>query len=86
MLIEVTSHFTDDIILHGKKHKLHELKNMFRFCVEQSEQTSDFPHVFCKLFDFELLPYSPDIKVDVVFDTDTHRIYRPFYYDIIPFE
>ncbi|CAI8971316.1 PepSY_like domain-containing protein [Brevibacillus sp. IT-7CA2] len=79
MLIEVTGHFTDEIILHGKKHEILELKNMVAYALEQSEQTSDFPHVFCKLFNFELIPYSPDIKVDVVFDTDTHRIYQPFY-------
>ncbi|MBH0332051.1 hypothetical protein ABH14_20225 [Brevibacillus brevis] len=79
MLIEVTGNFTDEIILHGKKHKLHELKNMFAFALEQSEQTSDFHYVFCKLFGYEIIAYSSDLKVDVVFDTDTHRIYQPFY-------
>lgn len=79
MLIEVTGHFTDEMFLHGKKHEILELKNMFAYASEQSEQTSDFPNVFCKLFNFEFIPYSPDIKVDVIFDTDTHRAYRPFY-------
>lgn len=73
MLIEVTGHFTDEI------HGMLELNNMFAFALEHSEQTSVFPHVFCKLFDFQLIPFSPDIKVEVVFDTDTHRFYRPFY-------
>lgn len=79
MLIEVTGHFTDEIILHGKKHRLHELKGMFAIAIKQSEQISNFPHIFCKLFDFELIPYSSAIQVDVVFDTDTYRIYWPFY-------
>lgn len=63
MLIEVTGHFTDEIILHGKTHRMHELNNMFAFTLEQSEQISSFPHVFCKLFDFEL-PWAAGKKVE----------------------
>lgn len=37
----------------------------------------DLPNVFCRLHNFEQLPYDVDVEVEFVIDTDTDRIYSP---------
>ncbi len=39
----------------------------------------DLPHVFCRLYGFEQIPYDKHTVVDFVIDTDTDRIYTPSY-------
>jgi len=42
-------------------------------------EKQDLPKVFCRLHNFEQIPYDNNIEVDFVIDTDTDRIYSPFY-------
>jgi len=37
------------------------------------------PNVFCRIYNFDQIPYDCDIKVEFVIDTDTEKIYSPFY-------
>lgn len=37
----------------------------------------DLPNVFCRLHNFEQLPFDSVIEVEYVIDTDTDRVYKP---------
>ena len=63
----------------GRKCSKQQLKQMYLQAKELTFDTSDFPNVFCRLHHFEKIPYSEEIKVDFVLDTDTDEIYSPFY-------
>ena len=52
---------------------------MYLQAKEITIESKDFSKVFCRLHNFEQIPYSKDIKVDFVLDTDTDRIYALSY-------
>ena len=78
MIIEIDGFFKQ-ALLTGRKCSKQQLKQMYLQAKELTFAPSDFPNVFCRLHNFEQVPYSEDIKVDFVVDTDTDRIYSPSY-------
>lgn len=78
MIIEIDGFF-NQALLTGRKCTKQQLKEMYIQAKELSFDSSDLPNIFCRLHNFEQIPYSDDIEVDFVLDTDTDRIYSPFY-------
>ena len=78
MIIEIDGFFIQALLI-GRKCSKQQLKQMYLRAKELAFDTSDFPNVFCRLHHFEQIPYSEEIKVDFVLDTDTDEIYSPFY-------
>ena len=52
---------------------------MYQYALEQVTDIKELVEVFCRLHNFEIVPYSEDVQVDFVIDTDTIRIYDPSY-------
>lgn len=78
MIIKIDSFF-NQALFTGRKYSKKQLKQMYLQAKEGTFDLRDFPKVFCRLHNFEEIPYSEDIKVDFVLDTDTDRIYSPSY-------
>lgn len=78
IIIEIDGFF-NQALLTGRKCSKKQLKQMYLQAKELTFDPSNFPNVFGRLHNFEQVPYSEDIKVDFVLDTDTDRIYSPSY-------
>lgn len=78
LIIKIDSFFCQ-ALLSGKKCSIQQLKQMYFQAKEITFDYKDFPKVFCRLHNFDEIPYSKYIEVDFVFDTDTDRIYSPTY-------
>lgn len=78
MIIEIDGYF-NQALLTGKKCSKQQLRQMYRQADQLTSESRDFVNVFCRLHNFDQLPYSEDIEVDFVLDTDTGRIYSPSY-------
>lgn len=78
MIIEIDGFF-NQALLTGRKCSKQQLKQMYFQAKKLTFDSSDFSNVFCRLHNFEQIPYSEDIKVDFILDTDTDRIYSPSY-------
>lgn len=78
IIIEIDGYF-NQAILTGRKCSKQHLKQMYLQTKELTLDTRNLPTIFCEFHKFEQIPYSKDIKVDYVIDTDTDRIYSPSY-------
>jgi len=78
ILVEIEGFF-QQVIVHGTKCNQFELKRMYHDVLIQVTDIKELAEVFCRLHNFEIVPYSADIQVDFVIDTDTNRIYAPSY-------
>lgn len=77
LIIEIDGMF-HQALLTGKKCSKTQLRKMYFQAQELTYEMEDFPQVFCRLHHFDQVPYTEDITVDFVMDTDTDRIYSPF--------
>lgn len=77
MLIEIESVYGDKII-HGRHLSINELKSAMEEILEIVNE-KDFTPVFCSRFQYEVIPYSNDIRVDYRIDLDTHLLFKPKY-------
>ena len=77
MLIEIESVYGDKII-HGRHLSINELKSAMEEILEIVNE-KDFTPVFCSRFQYEVIPYSNDIRVDYRIDLDTHLLFKPEY-------
>lgn len=78
MIIEIDGYY-HQILLSGKKTSKQELKQKYLQAKKLTCDIKDLPNVFCRLHNFEQLPYNIDVEVEFVIDTDTDRIYSPSY-------
>ncbi len=78
LIIEIDGYF-HQVLLTGKKCSKQQLKQKYLQAKELTYEIKDLPNVFCRLHNFEPIPYDCDIKVEFVIDTDTDRIYSPSY-------
>ena len=77
MLIEIESVYGDKII-HGRHLSINELKSAMEEILEIVNE-KDFTPVFCSRFQYEVIPYSNDVRVDYRIDLDTHLLFKPEY-------
>ncbi len=54
-----------------------QLRQMYRQAKALTSNSSEFHSIFCRLYNFDQIPFSEDIKVDFVLHTDTDLIYTP---------
>ncbi|WP_335512696.1 hypothetical protein [Neobacillus drentensis] len=79
MIIEIDGFFHRGVMLSGKKCSREQFKQKYLQAKELTYEIQDFPKVFCRLYNFEQIPYDNDIEVEFIIDTDTDRIYSPSY-------
>jgi len=75
MLIEIESVYGDKIIC-GRYLNIDEVENAMKEILEIVNE-KDFTPVFCSRFQYEVIPYSNDIRVDYRIDLDTHLLFKP---------
>jgi hypothetical protein len=78
MIIEIDSYY-NQVLLTGKKCSKQQLEQKYLQAKKLTYDIKDLPNVFCKLHNFEPLPFDVDVEVEFVIDTDTDRIYSPSY-------
>lgn len=78
MIVEIDGFF-HQILITGKKCSKQELEQKYLIAKELIIDIREIPDIFYRLYKFKQIPYSNDIEVDFVIDTDTDRIYKPSY-------
>lgn len=78
MIIEIDGYYHSTRLM-GKKCSKQKLKQKYLQAKRLTNDIKDLPNVFCRLHNFEHLPYVSDVEVEFVIDTDTNRIYSPSY-------
>ena len=78
MIIEMDGYY-HQVLLSGKKSSKQQLKKKYLQAKQLTDDIKDLPNVFCRLNNFEPLPYDNNVEIDIVIDTDTDRIYSPSY-------
>lgn len=78
MIIEIDGFFHQALLI-GKACSKRQLCQKYRQAKDLTYNLKELPNVFCKLYNFEQIPYDANLKVDFVIDTDTDRIYSPSY-------
>jgi hypothetical protein len=80
MIIELDGYF-HQVLLSGKGCSQQELSQMYLQVKGLTNDVRNIPEVFCRINNFEKLPYDHKQKVDFVIDTDTDTdwIYKPSY-------
>jgi len=78
LIIEIDGYF-HQVVLSGKKCSKQQLKQKYLQVKKLTYEMKDLPNVFCRIHNFEQIPYDCNIQVDFVIDTDTDRIYSPSY-------
>jgi hypothetical protein len=79
MIVRIESYFIHDVILSGKKCSKEELKRKLISTISKTD-TIDFVPFFCRMFQFEEMPFTDDIEADFVIDLDTYLVYKPRYF------
>ncbi|MCA0980878.1 MULTISPECIES: hypothetical protein [Exiguobacterium] len=77
MIIEIDGYW-GSVCLSGKKCSKQRISEMYRQTKEMVTYIQDFPDMFCRLYGFDRIPYSDEVSIDLVLDTDTDHIYTPF--------
>ena len=78
LIIEIDGYF-QQVILSGKKCSKKQLIQKYLQVKKLTYEMKDLPNLFCRIHNFEQIPYDSNIQVDFVIDTDTDRIYSPSY-------
>lgn len=78
MIIEIDGYY-HQVLLLGKKCYKQQLMQKYLQAKKLTYDIKDLPKVFCRLHNFEQLPYEVDVVVEFVIDTDTDRIYSQSY-------
>ena len=78
VIIEIDGYY-QQALLTGRACTKEQLKEWYLEAKEVSRGPAELHLVFSRLHDFEVIPYSADVKDDFVVDTDTNRIYAPTY-------
>ncbi|MGO1059194.1 hypothetical protein ACTL32_08715 [Planococcus sp. FY231025] len=78
MIIEIEGYLIQ-ALLTGRKCSKQQLKKMYIQADKLTYEYLGFPNVFCRLHNFEQIPYSEDSKVDFVIDIDIKKIFGPYY-------
>lgn len=78
MIVEIDGYF-ENVLLTGKVCSIVELRHKYNNAKQQCSDMREFTAIFCRLFDFELIPdsYKEGIRIDFVIDTDIDHIYVP---------
>lgn len=78
LIVEIDGYF-ENVLIIGKTCSISELRKKYEIAKTRCTNINEFADIFCRMFQFERLPFSEEIDVrpDVVIDTDTDRIYAP---------
>ncbi|MDQ0857843.1 hypothetical protein [Bacillus sp. V2I10] len=52
---------------------------MYLIAKQMAADVRELPRIFCRINNFDIIPFEEEIQVDYVIDTDTDRIYTPSY-------
>lgn len=78
LIIEIDGYF-HQVVLSRKKSSKQQLKQKHLQVKKLTYEIKDLPNGFCRIHNFEQIPYDCNIQVDFVIDIDTDRIYSPSY-------
>lgn len=78
LIIEMDGYY-HQVLIKGKRCSKKELMKRYKNAKALTSNILDLPAIFCRINCFEQISYHEGIKVDYVIDTDTDRIYKPYY-------
>lgn len=78
MIIEIDGYY-HQVLLTCKKCSKIQLRQKYLQAKELTYETRDILDIFCRIHNFDQVPYDNEIEVDFIIDTDADRIYTPSY-------
>lgn len=72
MIVIIESN-TKEILISGRVSSAGQLKHRMLQVLKDTGY-KDFCWIFCARYQFEILPFDPNIDADYIMDLDTHRI------------
>lgn len=76
MIIKIEGYQTE-ILVSGKKCSESKLYWQMKKTISYMVEESTFVSMFSRLFDYEEIDYSDELKTDYIIDIDTYKIFKP---------
>lgn len=78
MIIEIDGYFLRTILRSDKEFSKGDLINMYDD-LKNNISRKQLPETLCRLYSMEKQEEMEGLRIDIVIDTDTDRIYKPQY-------
>lgn len=79
MIIEIDGYFLSTILCSDKEFSKGDLINMYDDLKNKGIPRKQLPETLCRLYSMEKKEEIEGLRIDIVIDTDTDRIYKPQY-------
>lgn len=79
MIIEIDGYFLRTILRSDKELSKDEIKNIYEDLRRKGTSCKQLPETFCRLYNMEIQEEIEGLRINIVIDTDTDRIYKPQY-------
>ena len=75
MIVEIVG-YQVQVLVSGKKCSESKLHWQMKKTIDYMTEETKFISMFSRLFDYEEIEYSDEIKVDYTIDIDTYKIFK----------
>ena len=75
MIVEIVG-YQVQVLVSGKKCSESKLQWQMKKTIDYMTEETKFISMFSRLFDYEEIEYSDEIKVDYTIDIDTYKIFK----------
>ncbi|AHM67175.1 hypothetical protein LK13_04890 [Paenibacillus polymyxa] len=79
MIIEIEGYFNQTVLQADENYSLKEIEKIYLDIKNKIQIIDKLPKELCKYYNMIEVNKNKEIKVDMVIDTDTDRIYKPYY-------
>ncbi|WP_031461878.1 hypothetical protein [Paenibacillus polymyxa] len=79
MIIEIEGYFNQTVLQADENYSLKEIEKIYLDIKNKIQIIDKLPKELCKYYNMIEVNKNKEIKVDIVIDTDTDRIYKPYY-------
>ncbi|QDY83493.1 hypothetical protein FQU75_08740 [Paenibacillus polymyxa] len=79
MIIEIEGYFNQTVLQADENYSLEEIEKISLDLKNKIQIIDKLPRELCKYYNMIEVNKNKEIKVDMVIDTDTDRIYKPYY-------
>jgi len=79
MLIEIDGYFNQTVLSTEEDLSEREIREFYEQLKNEGISWVELSELFCNRFNMKIEEKIDGIRIDIVIDTDTDRIYKPYY-------
>lgn len=79
MIVEIDGYFDRTLLYSKKDFSERELRKIYDQLKNEGISWRELPNTLCEKYNMKKAEIVEGIKIDIVMDTDTDRIYKPHY-------